>query len=686
LKSIDLSEITCFSYNHASAYSGNVYDVLNNCDSLISVSLPKLKILDSPAYNSRGLCSDCQNLKYVYLGSPEYPITSFTGYYGSSDAYRHFYGANNLVFINLITENGLKSDVKFTNMYNTIENRIICSKAPIELYSDDNFDYMIIDNEVVINAYKGTATEIEIPSTVKNIPITKISDSVFYNSSVRTEITSVTLPSTVTSLGYNCFRNCSNLTQINLQNVTSLGQYCFYYCTKLASIDLSNITSLGDYCFQSCSNLTEVTLSDTITSLSNYCFASCAKLASINIPKITNLGDFCFNSCTSLTSIDLPNVTSLGDDCFRNCTSLTSIDLPSVTSIATRCFYSCSKLTSIYLPSVTSVAANGFEESGLEIITLPKLTRVTQQCFANARKLQTVIIGSKEYPVTYIHSDNSTGDYAITSGTGKLTPFYYCSALKKVVFVTANGSLSDITLSNGNYVGTKSSSFATANIYNITTNSIFQFIADSYSLIEDSNFKYEVSDDEATITAYKGTATEVEIPSTINGAIITKIDSSVFYNSSVKAEITSVNLPNTVTSLGDSCFENCTNLASINIPNVTSLGAYCFFGCSKLTSIESPLVTSLGRQCFSNCTKLTLIELPSATSLGYYCFSNATALKKVILGGVGKSITDTSRFSTECFTSYITHLTIYVSDPSNPPTLTGSPWGATSATITYEQA
>ena len=79
-----------------------------------------------------------------------------------------------------------------------------------------------------------------------------------------------------------------------------------------------------------------------------------------------------------------------------------------------------------------------------------------------------------------------------------------------------------------------------------------------------------------------------------------------------------------VTSLGASCFKDCSGLTSITIPSsVTSLGESCFYGCRGLKSITIPSsVTSLGRSCFANCTRLTSITIPSSvTSLGGACFN-----------------------------------------------------------------
>ena len=91
-----------------------------------------------------------------------------------------------------------------------------------------------------------------------------------------------------------------------------------------------------------------------------------------------------------------------------------------------------------------------------------------------------------------------------------------------------------------------------------------------------------------------------------------------------------------VTTLGASCFEDCSGLTSITIPSsVTSLGDHCFSCCSGLTSITIPSsVTSLGESCFSNCSGLTSITIPSSvTSLGEYCFYGCKNLETVYFKG-----------------------------------------------------
>ena len=84
-----------------------------------------------------------------------------------------------------------------------------------------------------------------------------------------------------------------------------MGAYCFSACSGLTSITIpSSVTSLGWYCFQNCSGLTSITIPSSITSLGNSCFAGCSGLTSITIPSsVTSLGAWCFYDCKNLETV-----------------------------------------------------------------------------------------------------------------------------------------------------------------------------------------------------------------------------------------------------------------------------------------------------------------------------------------------------------------------------------------------
>ncbi|MDD7188974.1 MAG: leucine-rich repeat domain-containing protein [Prevotella sp.] len=127
--------------------------------------------------------------------------------------------------------------------------------------------------------------------------------------------------------------------------------YCFDGCSSLTSITIpSSVTSLGASCFEGCRGLTSITIPSSVTSLGKRCFKDCRGLTSITIPSsVTSLGAECFSFCSGLTSITIPSsVTSIGDNCFQGCSGLSSITIPSsVTSLGWNCFLYCQKLESV---------------------------------------------------------------------------------------------------------------------------------------------------------------------------------------------------------------------------------------------------------------------------------------------------------------------------------------------------
>ena len=198
----------------------------------------------------------------------------------------------------------------------------------------DGFKY-ILDSDtktatLVPNTEKYAGDEIVIPESVKakdgnDYKITALGDRCFYCS----DLTSITIPSSVTSLGNSCFLQCSRLASITISSsVTSLGDKCFYECVGLTSITIpSSVISIGERCFMYCSGLTSITIPSSVASLGVQCFCQCSGLTSITIPSsVTSLGYSCFYGCVGLTSITIPSsVTSLGESCFDECTNLESI-------------------------------------------------------------------------------------------------------------------------------------------------------------------------------------------------------------------------------------------------------------------------------------------------------------------------------------------------------------------------
>ena len=171
---------------------------------------------------------------------------------------------------------------------------------------------------------------------------------------------SVTLPSTITTIGDAAFCYLSNITSVNLdycsESLTTIGSSAFDGL-ELINVDLSkciNLITIADGAFAGCYNLTAQDLSKCIN--------------------LTTIGNAAFNDCSGLTSITLPSsLTNIQENAFMECSGLTSIDLSqctSLTSIETWAFAYCSGLTSITIPaSVTKIGYEAFVSTGLTSMT-----------------------------------------------------------------------------------------------------------------------------------------------------------------------------------------------------------------------------------------------------------------------------------------------------------------------------
>lgn len=159
--------------------------------------------------------------------------------------------------------------------------------------------YSLNNGEATIIKQATTLTgDIVIPDKVTDdgtYDVVSIADSAFCQSN----ITSITLPNSIKSMGNDCLSSCKNLTTAILPE---------------------SLTSIGNNCFKYSSSLTNVTLPKQLVSLGKYSFYLCENLTSIDLPKsITSVGKECFNGCSALTRITLPsNITTLGEGCFNN--------------------------------------------------------------------------------------------------------------------------------------------------------------------------------------------------------------------------------------------------------------------------------------------------------------------------------------------------------------------------------
>ena len=493
-----------------------------------------------------------------------------------------------------------------------------------------------------------------------NSQLTSIGEKAFYG----TALTSVTIPGSVTSLGVRAFAGCSGLADVTVnwadlsglsvsnyafQNIASPanlhvpdGTYAAYASTapwssfniidpnggtcgeslywafnpSTGALTISGTGAMEDYTASSpapwyshIGDISSVVLPEGLTHIGQYAFKNFL-VTSFTIPAtVTSIGDYAFFSCNALTSIDIPNgVKTIGNYAFDTCEYLSSISIPSsVTTIGESAFKGCLSITSITIPSgVTSIENSTFSYcTTLSSVTIPaSVTGIGNNAFEICTSLTDV----------YVNWTNPSG---VTMGSNI---FNYVTLSNVNLHVPAGsaGNYTSAPWSSFNIVETLPSGTCGANLfweYNPSTGVLT--ISGTGAMTDYSN-----SDD---IPWYDFT---VDITSVVLPEGLTTIGTYAFV---LFDNLTSINIPASVTGIGEAAFYYCKSLASVTFAEgsqLTSIGAGAFGACPALSSITIPTgVTSIGVDAFGGCTGLTSVTIPAGVnSIDDSAFAECTGL------------------------------------------------------------
>ncbi len=184
--------------------------------------------------------------------------------------------------------------------------------------------------------------------------------------------------------------------------------------------------------------------------------------------------------------------------------------------------------------------------------------------------------------------------------------------------------------------------------------SIFTIVPITASAATSGDFEYEIYDDyfgDIKITRYNGEATELEIPSQLDGYNVTNIGDGAF---SWRYTLKSITIPDSVTLIGNEAFYNCTGLVNLKIgKNVSRIGNAAFCCCTSLASVTMPYdIMDIGQNAFLGCSSLESITIPdSVTDIGNNAFYECTNLTNITIGNGIKSIDRETFFRCESLKS-----------------------------------
>ena len=258
--------------------------------------------------------------------------------------------------------------------------------------SDGNSVTVTYENSSHNPSYNILSGALTIPSSVtysgRTYSVTAIGGWAFGDC---VNVTSVTIPTSVTLMDENAFAGCNGLTRVNFSNLAT-------WCNINFENSWSNPLYFAKNLYINGSKVTSLTIPSSITNIKKYTFAGCNMTQSTIPSTVKTIGSGAFMYCNGLKTVTIPNsVTEIGWSAFSNCTGITSATIGnSVKTITEKAFTGCTALTSVTIPnSVTSIGVQAFSYSGLKSVTISNsVTTIEFIAFYKCTDLTTVTIGS----------------------------------------------------------------------------------------------------------------------------------------------------------------------------------------------------------------------------------------------------------------------------------------------------
>lgn len=477
--------------------------------------------------------------------------------------------------------------------------------------SDDGESYIVVGIGTCVE------NDIVIPKRYDGKLVTSIGDNAFNNEHGDCYISSITIPTSVTSIGNYAFYSSGLLYNVRFTQGSKLvyiGDNAFARC-PLGGITIpSGAVNIGNGAF-SYSHLESITIPSTVKSIGDSVFSDCEKLEKIVFEEgsqLSSIGERAFYNCSSLTSITIPaSVTSIGADSFATSKYIHSaLEKVEITDVAAWCnidfanphanplyvadqlYLNGSEVYSLVIPEgVTSIceyAFYGYDD--LISVTIPaSVTSIGNNAFAlNIHSYNTT------FGVKFVHFEEgsqlkSIGDHA-----------FYGAGIESITIPSSVTSIGESA-----FDGCRN--LSKVEISDIAAWCNIDFANRSANPLFYARHLYQNGEELTALVIPEG---------------LTSILPYTFDNCD---SLTSVTIPSGVTSIGERAFCFCQNLSSVTIPaSVTGIGVSAFSSCAltNVTFEEGSRLSIIEEDAFYNCRRLESITIPaSVTSIGQTAFA-----------------------------------------------------------------
>ena len=450
------------------------------------------------------------------------------------------------------------------------------------------YRYLQDSNSMCITAASGYGEEVTIPNTLpyngQDVNVTHIGYAVFSE----TNVTSVTLPAALTSIGNETFRSCRSLGSVIFEKnsvLQSIGDWAFNECDALVSIKIpASVKALGDDAFSWCDRLTTVTFEENSA--------------------IQSIGKYAFYGSNALKEIDLSKVEEIGEGAFLGI-NFSSVDLSSATSVGNQAFTANENeepLITINNETPATIASGAFPESAMFLVpgdaaTTYKSADVwsdyASRIFGRNVAVQTINVTAQE------------------KGSGVLEAIGGNENQTNIIDLTVKG-----TINGYDFVMFKDK----------MPNLRFLDLTDA-KIVENSYCYYEQHHSQNdTLGAYafyqENKLLSITLPKDIKF-----IGENAFAGC---GKLTHFTLPNTITAIGGGAFQS-TGLTEIILPNQLERIGGSAFQSTQLKEIAFPTtLTTIEWGAFGNCNQLETVRIPSSLQhISDYAFGGCGNLKNV---------------------------------------------------------